>query len=233
VATGAPGSLVGISIRFVRQEMPDMDFTHPSALRPLRTPAALTEAGLWLMAVLYLLKALATPLATNSVPPVVLAFFLWTGLAVLGWVYTIATFLVWLYQARENLDLRGEQRMRWAKGWTIGGWFIPFANLVIPARVVGEVYARSEPGGGPVWRMPRLVLVWWLAFILGIVRFTYQSVGPDRVIHVYGAEFWNLVNGVAGAVAAVLAVRIVRRITAWQAEPVEQPSTTSDPRGWR
>ncbi len=187
------------------------------------------------MAVLYLLKALATPLSTSTAPALALASSLWFVLATLGWLYTIATFLIWLYQARENLDLRGERLLRWAKGWAIGGWFVPLANLVIPARVVGEVYARSEPGAPPGWRMPRVVLWWWLALILGIVRFTFSNVDTvHRVIHVYGVGFWNLVNGVFGTIAAVLAIRIVRRITAWQAQPWQtQPSAPSYPRQWQ
>jgi hypothetical protein len=212
-----------------------MDLVDPRALHPLRTPARLAEGGLWVMAALYLLKALSTPLSGSTSAPLALASLLWFVLATIGWLYTIATFLVWLYQARENLDLRGEYYLRWAKGWSIGGWFIPLANLVIPARVVAEVHARSQPGAPRQWRMPRVVLWWWLSFILGVVQFTYQRVDLEtRTIHVYGVEFWNLVNGVFGTIAALLAIRIVRRITAWQAQPEQpQPTVPSYPHQWQ
>jgi Domain of unknown function (DUF4328) len=88
-------------------------------------------------------------------------------LLVAGGAFTAVAFITWLYQARENLDLRREIGMRWAKGWTIGGWFVPIADLVIPARVVAEVVARSRPGTVRSWTMPRLVTWWWIAFLLG------------------------------------------------------------------
>ncbi len=122
------------------------------AVRPLRTPATLCIVTLWVLAALSLGRAAATPLvfAPGSTgvgsDPIVLAFNLMMTVYFVGFLFTAVTFMVWLYQARENLDRRGETGMRWSLGWTIGAWFIPFANLVIPARVVGEVYARSMPG---------------------------------------------------------------------------------------
>ena len=62
------------------------------------------------------------------------------------------------------------------QGWAIGGWFIPLADLVIPARVVGEVSARSRPGAIRSWTMPRVVTGWWVALILTFFRFTYRTV---------------------------------------------------------
>src|SRR5262245_61714807 len=85
---------------FLVKGLATMDFAAPRTPHPLRTPAALVEGGLWLMAVLYLLKALATPLAPSTARTIELAFLLWFVLAVVGWLYTMATFLIWLFQAR-------------------------------------------------------------------------------------------------------------------------------------
>jgi hypothetical protein len=199
------------------------------AVRPLRTPALLCIAALWMLAGLSLVRAAATPLVlapADAGDPVVLAFNLMITLYAAGSLFTAVAFMVWLYQARENLDRRGETGMRWSPGWTIGGWFIPLANFVIPARVVGEVYARSMPGAIRTWQMPSLVTAWWVAFLLSLFRFTYSTVGPDHVVRVTGLGFWNVVNGLAGCVAAVLAVHLIRRVTAWQAawgSAVQQP----------
>jgi hypothetical protein len=95
------------------------------------------------------------------------------------------------------------------------------------------VYVRSSPDAVRGWRrLPRLVLWWWIAFLLGVVRFTYQTVDVQtRVIHEYGPQFWNVVNGVAGAVAAVLAVQFVWRITRWRQDwrPYVRPQPTQLP----
>jgi len=189
-----------------------MTVQYPAAHSPLRTPATLVVAGLWTMSVLSVARVL---LAWQTGPLVTL----FSGVLTLGWLYTATTFMVWLYQARQALDRRGETGMRWATGWTIGGWFIPLANLVIPARVVAEVYARSAPGAVRGWQTPRLVVAWWFVFLLSVVHVTYQSIDTEaRVIVVHGVVFWNVVNGIAGCVAAVLAVRLVRRVTDWQAD---------------
>jgi hypothetical protein len=170
------------------------------------------------MAFLGLVRAATAPVSwTPQQAPVFLTVL--SVLLVAGGVFTAVAFITWLYQARENLDLRRETGMRWAKGWTIGGWFVPIADLVIPARVVGEVVARSRPGAVRSWTMPRLVTWWWIAFLLGIVRFTYRTVDVQtRTVVVHGDQFWNGVNGIASVAAAVLAVRLIRQVTAWQSE---------------
>jgi hypothetical protein len=185
---------------------------------PLRTPARLAIAGLYAMAVLGVVRAATVPLSwTPQQAPGFLTAL--TILLILGDSYTAVVFIVWLYKARENLDLSGETGMRWAKGWTVGGWFIPVANFVIPARVVGEVVARSRPGAIRSWTMPRVVIWWWIAFLLSFLRFTYQTVDVQtRTIVVHGDQFWNGVNGVASVIAAVLAVRLIREVTQWQSQ---------------
>jgi hypothetical protein len=192
---------------------------YPATPHPLRTPASLAVVGLWVMAVLSALKALSTPFIVDPHGAAAALIGMLSLLIIAGWIYTAITFITWLYRARDNLDRRGDTGLRWRRGWTVGGWFIPLADLVIPAAVVAEVYARSRPGAYRTWTVPRLVVGWWVAFLLGIVRFTVTSSGPDGVV-VHGAQFWNAVNGVAGAVAAALAVRIVQHITARQSGTV-------------
>ena len=50
----------------------------------------------------------------------------------------IVTFLVWLHRASRNLHLLSGRQMRFTPGWAVGWWFIPFANLVMPYKVVRE-----------------------------------------------------------------------------------------------
>lgn len=208
-----------------RRRAVDMVPGSPAQLHSLRTPALLVTAGLYVSGVASLLRVVADALFW---PLVGVVGGLVAALLIVAPIYTFATFLVWLYPARENLDLRGLTGMRWAKGWTVGGWFIPLADLVIPARVVGEVYARSEPNAIRSWTMPRVVLGWWIALILTFFRFTYQTVDEATgVAQVHGARFWDVVNGLAGVAAAVLAVRLVRQVTAWQADWASQPTPSS------
>lgn len=182
----------------------------------IRVPAQLTIAGLWLMAVVNVVKVAVTPvLHKGSLAPSLTMLFV---LTVLGWLFTVVSFLAWLYLARENLDRRGERFLRWSKGWSIGGWFIPLANLVIPCLVVGEVYGHSVPGAFRAGKTQGIVVGWWVALILSVFRFTVTEVDTEtRTTVVHFASFWNAVNGIAGVIAALLAIRIVGRITTGQA----------------
>ena len=94
------------------------------------------------------------------------------------------------------------------------------ANLVIPCLVVGEVYGRSVPGAFRAGRTAGIIVGWWVAVILSVFHLTVTEADPTThttVVHL--AAFWNAVNGIAGVVAALLAIRIVGRITSGLAGP--------------
>ena len=59
-------------------------------------------------------------------------------------------FIVYLYRASKNTELWDTTPRTWTPGWTIGGWFIPIANFVIPALVVSDSWRRTpEPPPNP------------------------------------------------------------------------------------
>jgi hypothetical protein len=200
------------------------------AVRPLGTPAVLCVVALWVLAGLSLIRAAATPLVFAALDrvdlsrgiagllgePALLAFNVMMMVYLAGCLFAEVAFIVWLYQARRNLDRHGETGMSWRRGWTIGAWFVPLANAVIPALVVGEVFDRSKPKAVPGRRRSRLVTAWWVALLLTFygagVRFDWHG-----IVQLDGGRFWNVINGLAGCVAAVLAVQLIRRVTAWQA----------------
>jgi hypothetical protein len=74
----------------------------------------------------------------------------------------IALVIVWFYRARANLDAFAGSVPELRTGWAIGGWFVPFANLVIPFRVMADI-ARASLFRNST---PRLVWVWWLPFLV-------------------------------------------------------------------
>jgi len=136
-----------------------------------------------------------------------------------GVVVTLATgvvFIAWLFRAhRSNRMSAG--RLQRASGWAIGGWFVPFVNLVMPALVVQDVNRASRP-----WQQPPgagLVTCWWVALVGSSVL--GRLVGePDTALPMreYLAELregvgLGLVADGLGLVAAVLGIVLVRRLT--------------------
>ncbi|MEU0562209.1 DUF4328 domain-containing protein [Dactylosporangium sp. NPDC006015] len=122
--------------------------------------------------------------------------------------------IVWLYLARDNFDRRGDRSVEWKKGWTIGGWFVPFAGLVIPNRVVAEIHRRSAPDG--TWPSDRIVNAWWVALLISFIGYTETSKYASGEIIVYSPPFFAVVSGVAGIVAAVLLALLIRKVSTWQ-----------------
>ena len=47
--------------------------------------------------------------------------------------------IIWTRKAHRASSALWAGERKWSSGWSIGGWFIPFANFVIPALVIGEI----------------------------------------------------------------------------------------------
>ena len=65
------------------------------------------------------------------------------GLYFVGFLVSGIAFLAWFYAAHKNLSLAGLQPS-YASGWTIGGFFVPFLNLVRPYQLMKELWRGSE-----------------------------------------------------------------------------------------
>ena len=52
--------------------------------------------------------------------------------------------IIWTNQAYKSAMSRGVTGNKWSSGWAVGGWFIPFANYVIPKLVINEIDRMSR-----------------------------------------------------------------------------------------
>lgn len=140
----------------------------------------------------------------------------WVSL--LAWTATGITWLVWLWRARGNSELMsGVAAHRRSRGWVVGGWMAPVANLWIPYQVVSDVWRASAP------RRPvsiALINAWWVLFAVAsfVVRplqwRASQQVGSENDL-LTNANLSTLLTALY-AVAGLLIIFIVRRITEWQ-----------------
>jgi hypothetical protein len=139
-----------------------------------------------------------------------------TAFSALGVVRLLVLALVigWLYLARDNFDRRGDGSVEWKKGWTIGGWFVPLANLVIPNRVVAELYRRSAPDGA--WPSDRLVNAWWAGLLVSFIGYTETTTYAGGEVIVEASPLFTAISAVAGIVAAVALILVIRRVSTWQ-----------------
>ena len=133
---------------------------------------------------------------------------------------TVATAIVWIiwqWRCAKNAEVLGNTAPRFGPGWSIGAWFIPLANFVIPVLIVQDLWRASAPGARPgTWRKERgsaLIGFWWAAFLLGAVLM--QATGEDDATldELRTTNGAALAGVVATAIAAVLAVVLVVQLT--------------------
>ncbi|WEH29168.1 MULTISPECIES: DUF4328 domain-containing protein [unclassified Streptomyces] len=88
-----------------------------------------------------------------------------------GVVYVLAAvlFLVWFGSARSAAGRMEPLVFTRGRGWAIGVWFIPFANLALPRRVASEIWnAARSPASESRWpdTGDAVVREWWVLFLV-------------------------------------------------------------------
>ncbi|MEU3708593.1 DUF4328 domain-containing protein [Streptomyces catenulae] len=146
-------------------------------------------------------------------------FALWVSIPqVVLYAAAGAVFLLWLWRARCNAELYGPRTaQRRARGWVIGGWFAPIANLWLPHQVVTDIWRASAPRS-PAPRGP--VTAWWALFVADTLLsrsmghyYLAKKVTESSLRH---AAALSTVCATLDLAAAVLIVVLLTRITAWQ-----------------
>jgi hypothetical protein len=121
--------------------------------------------------------------------------------------------IVWSWKAHRAAAGLGAGPRRWASGWAIGGWFIPFANIVIPKLVLSETerIATTPRAGRRLaadWhgrKVSALGTAWWVLFVVSGLLITWAgTLGGDRNF-VIGHDTWAMHYALYTASAVVAA----------------------------
>jgi len=152
-------------------------------------------------------------------------------------LFAAVTFICWLYRVRTNTDAFGVQGLTWSPGWAIGCWFVPIGNLFIPMAVIGEIDRASAGQAARVENRPidgrRLFVLWavfWtLRWVAGFATFVgnFAIEGGTSAERTHNAGLVAALSFGAGAIdvaAAVIAILLVRRITANQERVLQAAS---------
>ena len=161
------------------------------------------------------------------------------SLAPLLSIATIVCWLMWQHRVTSNIWARG-MRIGTSPGWAVGWWFVPVANLFMPAIAVQNVYRASTGGRKHTgW----IVAGWWLAWMaptLGVIPVVFAKIltplvdGLNKASNsqvattidlssaMHAVAPWFLAVAICQAVSAALAIMIVSGIDKAQAtaEPV-------------
>lgn len=154
-------------------------------------------------------------------------WFLLLGLIALAkfpvYVFSVVTFLMWLYRCYVNLPALRSDNMEFSPGWAVGWWFIPFANLVKPFQAVRTVWSESDPDFDPNFGFlsrtqagaPAYMAIWWAAWLLS--NFAANIAGnifdPDRPSTFEISSWAFIVSGILTGFAALMAIKVIFEIT--------------------
>jgi hypothetical protein len=211
----------------------------PKPIRPIDGLAVLAVAGLGIWFLTNLAAVVVSALRylligqfiedQSSVPIADLeasdAAYQLTGiLEVVGYLAAAVLFIVWLFRARANAEAILPFQHRLGKPWLVFGWVVPIVAWWFPKNIVDDIWKTSDPastqrnpkagGGGP-----RIVLVWWLVYLLG----TWVGNAVSRsIIRADTMEDLQVAAGIEVVLApvswagAILACVVVSRITKLQ-----------------
>lgn len=89
------------------------------------------------------------------------------GVAV-TWPTCAVVFIAWLFLARADVDAFGRHAQSWARPWLFFGWVVPLANLVIPHRIVADLWIGGNPADDddPERTSTSPVDYWWMFLLL-------------------------------------------------------------------
>jgi uncharacterized protein DUF4328 len=144
----------------------------------------------------------------------------------------IATFIVWLHNARVNAELLvPAEEHRHGRVWVWLGWFVPVVNLWFPEAVVDDVWCASDPRlqGVPMRQRPlhATTRTWWTAYLLmwllDLASFRTYDNGVLTTESYLVAAVLTTMCALVGLVAAFLAVQVVRQISEFQRSPLVAP----------
>lgn len=203
----------------------------------------------WRTSVALIGIAVPVPLSLLTTLVVVLGADLTSPTSVLRWLLVavegagsllhlvgMVVFFMWLYRAASNVRAFGQQTLEFSPGWTVGWWFVPFANLVKPLEAMREIWKASDPASihreqGTRWvgsPAPTLLVAWWATYVGGNVLsmvlvfatrglFSNQA-GPATIGSLGPAE---LIPLVLHLVSVLFLIDIMRQIARRQEEAAQ------------
>lgn len=178
--------------------------------------ARLTQIALALQAVVSLLAA------ANGTRGPVAEEGLATGLIALGQVlaflFAAICFLLWTYRAKTNGKATGAKGLSFSPAISIWSYFIPLANLVMPAQAMQELHkTATEPRDWEAVGGSGLIWLWWFLWIVGniagIVSFRLLTMeeAPEAAAF---ANTLGIVSDLGTLLASLALIRIVGTISA-------------------
>jgi hypothetical protein len=129
---------------------------------------------------------------------------------VLALVITAVLGLVWTFRVAWSVRHLGAKGFDSSPAMSVGWYFVPFANIVMPYRALRQVYSASmDPTGWKDETRPIVATWWWLLILSGVLS-NIGGMGSDTI------NALDVVATVLLTAAATVFAVIARRIASAQ-----------------
>lgn len=130
-------------------------------------------------------------------------------------VVAAALFLRWQVAAHRNLSSLGPEEPRVGVRTGVAAWFVPGVNLVLPYRVVADLWRAGGSGD----RVPWLLRAWWTAWLVALVAVVASRLALGDAADVAARQRIDALRAAATAlsgVAAAFAIAVLVAVTSRQ-----------------
>ncbi len=148
---------------------------------------------------------------------------LMNGISIAAAIVVVIAFACWTWIAYSRLaTLRYERR--YSTAFAVCGWFIPFANFVVPKRVLTDLVDVDEERNGVTAvtiSLHRWTIVWWCTWLLAMLTaFVSNSMNQNvtTIDDALATSNWFMARCVLLMVAATLGILMVCFVTQRQRE---------------
>ncbi|WP_069813864.1 protein kinase domain-containing protein [Streptomyces sp. TP-A0874] len=141
---------------------------------------------------------------------------------------TVLLWVLWFYRVRQNAEAFASEPQRFSRGWAVGAWFTPVAQLYLPKQIANDIWSASLLPDRPPVLSRTLLNSWWglfcAMFVMGFINVGLEDEAEGGG---YASQARAIVADIAFDLltlpAGVLAILVVLRLTkaqelraAWQ-----------------
>lgn len=136
-------------------------------------------------------------------------------------IMTAVFFLVWVFRSNKNARALGTQGMKYSPGWSVGWFFVPVASIIMPGKVLQELWNASQYSSEDWSSKPsdRTVLLWWGLWGASSAleqRMFVKSLTAETVNELYNAAIFTVVVDVLDIFLCLVSFILVGKISELQ-----------------
>ena len=134
----------------------------------------------------------------------------------------------WIKEANKNVRALGAKDLSFTPGWAVGWFFIPFANLFKPFKVMNEIWSASHsPENWQQDEKNRAVQKWWGLWIgsNGLIQLTQNlEKNADSMDKIIQLSYLSIGGEILWITLCLSFISLVRQISTVQVERFSQIS---------